>query len=95
MDARSEYKIYSTREWAESMKKFAARTILREFVSGILIACSLLIPCALFNNYLLYERASDFYHAANITFMAVESLLSTAAIYYFAWRIRVLIDQRQ
>lgn len=64
-----------------------SKRVFGEIIAGILVVATVFIPKIVFDRYLAYN---DTYivAAAEITMMAVTSLLIASAVYYIARRIR-------
>lgn len=66
------------------------KRVFGEIIAGILIIATVFIPKTVFEGYLAYNDSAYIVAAAEITMMAVTSLLIASAVYYIAQRIREL-----
>ena len=64
------------------------KSILQEFLSAVLVLTSIVVPYAVFHEFISYTSMAEAKFGAEIALMAVSSVLIAAVLYYFAWRIR-------
>lgn len=65
-----------------------SKRVFGEIIAGILVVATVFIPKIVFDRYLAYNDDAYIVAAAEITTMAVTSLLIASAVYYIARRIR-------
>lgn len=62
--------------------------IVREVVAGALVLAGMLVPDAVFSEYLSYETYAPAYVGAEISVMVLKSVFIVIALLYVAWRVR-------
>jgi len=65
-----------------------SKRVFGEIIAGILVVATVFIPKIVFDRYLAYNDDAYIVAAAEITMMAVTSLLIASAVYYIPRRIR-------
>lgn len=67
------------------------KAIVRECLGGLFAVAAPFVPSVVFDEYLRWTTWSPALALAESAYMAVTSLLIAAALWYFVWRIQVIL----